>query len=167
MGNLVAEACLEHAQALRHANGPVRIGQAHHAATALAQQANTARQKNKADRASVKQQEIIADRKEICPLRRGTDGPRSNHPSSPFRLFGKLDDRPSLLIVAEQRERWEKNRAGEQEWRQPPEERLQAQPETKADAAVNPDNDQEYGLAHAEIRPCDPESVQDLPIAFL
>src|SRR4029453_12468741 len=155
------------AQALGHADRPVRIGQANHAAAPLPEDANPARQENQTDRAGIGEQEIVTDILERGPLCRRSDARGTSPLGHPLRLLGQLQNNLPLLVKSERRKRGKNNRANEQERRDPREERPQTQPQIYPDTAVNPGNEQHRDLYHAEIEPYHPQIIQGLPIAFL
>ena len=145
-GHVVAQACLEHAQALRHPDrAAVAIGQVDHAAAALvAGRARRLRQQHD-DRAGRDSRSGNNRRcRPACPA-----GPRV-----PTCARVRFSARHSLLVAvgcdgspalieAEHRQRRNQHRGGEQKRRGALEERLHPQPEIKADAAVHPGDDQD------------------------
>src|SRR5260370_39126834 len=76
MRDVVAQARLEHAEALRHANRPaVAVGERDHAAAALVQRARAPCQQDKAEQAKISDQEILLD-----ALQHGWFNPRADSP---------------------------------------------------------------------------------------
>jgi hypothetical protein len=167
MGHFASQAGFKNAQALGHADGPVRIGQANHPAAALAQDARTARQKNETDRAGIEQEEIVADVFQSVPLFRRADARRTSDLSPPFPLLAQLRHGPSLLIDAGERERGKQDGACEQEGGNPRKEGSQPQPVKHPDTAVDPRYEKHRQLCREQIRSQHPQIVQRLRIAFL
>jgi hypothetical protein len=62
MRDIVAQACFQHAQTLRHAHGAaIAVGQRDHAAAPLMQHAHAARQHDQAEQDEISGQETVGD----------------------------------------------------------------------------------------------------------
>src|SRR5260370_36097435 len=98
MRDVVAQARLEHAEALRHANRPaVAVGERDHAAAALVQRARAPYQQDKAEQAKISDQEILLDALQHGLVNRRTDlasGKTFRPPFDPIPLA-----EPSLRLI--------------------------------------------------------------------
>ncbi len=135
--HVVAQAGLEHAEALGHADrAAVAVGEVDHAAAALVDGADTLGQQRDADQAEIAEQEIIRDATECLRLRRRTEL-ALNVLRAPFGVV-VFDDHAPALIETQHRERRNQHRCGEQIRRGPLVERSHPEPEIKSDAAMDP-----------------------------
>ena len=140
MRDIVAQAGLEHAEPLRHANRlAVAIGQHDHAGPALVEGARALRQQHKSEQAEIADQEIILD-----ALQDGLFGRRADLlPREIFRspfLAVAVDHASPALIEAEHGQRRNQHRRCEQKRRRASVERLHPQPEIQTDTAMDPGN---------------------------
>ena len=168
MGYVVAQAGLEHAEALARADRPaVAVGQGDGADTALEKHAGAARQQHKPDQAEIADQEIIGDVFQRRLLGRRPDVPRRKVVFPPHRIFAEGCDASSALVEAEQRQRRDQHRGSEQERRGAIVKRLHPQPEVKADAAMHPGNGHDRGHQPYPGWLRDPERIKLLRIELL
>ncbi len=165
MRDMMAQARLEHAQALRHPDRPaVAIGQADHAAAALGDRTHASRRQSQADQAEIADQEIVDDVVEHVLLGRGADLVWRKVVGPPLQIVGVVHDAASALIDAEHGQRRNQHRGGEQERRGAPVERLHPQPEVKPDRAVDPGDQEDREHQPDQMGPRHPEHVKLLRI---
>ena len=158
MRHVEAQARFQNAQALRHADLPVRVRHREHAAAALAQRAHATRREHQPDRSDIAdwkvQERDVVDRFTLCR------GQRLQIMGAPLRLLGELNDLTRAMVRADHRQRRQQYRDREQDGRRPFEERLQPQPEIKPDAGVRPRHGQKRELHQDHIRPNGPIGEQ-------
>ena len=165
MGYVVAEARLQHAQALRHPHrSAVAVGQADHAAAALVQRACASGQQDKSEQTEIADQEIIGNPIQRLLLGHRADLPRRKIVPAPVGIVTIGDDGSSGLIKAEQGQRRNQHRRREQEGRRALVERFHAKPEVKPNRAVHPGDDQHRRHQPCPERPCDQERIKFLRI---
>src|SRR6202008_1256693 len=96
--HVVAQARLEHAQALRYAHRPaVAVGEVDHAATALVDGPDAAGQQRDADQAEIAEQEIVDDAIERLRFFARADLARRQVFRSPFDAVVVDDGSPTLI----------------------------------------------------------------------
>ncbi len=101
--HVVAQAGLEHAEALGHADrAAVAVGEVDHAAAALVDGADAPRQQRDADQAEIAEQEIIRDAIEHLRLFRRADLGRVKVFRAPFGVV-VFDDHAAALIETQHR----------------------------------------------------------------
>ena len=167
MRHVVAQARLEHAETLGHADGAaVAVGEIDHAAAALVDGAGAAGQQRDADQAEISEQEIVRDAIERLRFRTGADQALRLGLRAPFRAV-VVDDHAPALIEAQHGERRDQHRRGEQERRGAFVERPQPQPEIKPDAAVDPGDGHDREHHPDPVWRPDPVQEQYLRIEFL
>ena len=167
MRDVVAQARLEHAEALRHANRPaIAVGKSDHAAAALVQRARAPCQQDKAEQAEIADQEILLDALQHGLFNRRADLTRRKILRPPFDAIA-VEDASSALIETQHGQRRNQHRCREQKWRGALVERFHPQPEVKSDAAVNPCNDHDSVHQPYFVRPHDPVRKKHLRIELL
>ena len=138
--HVVAQAGLEHAEALRYPDRPaVAVGEIDHAAAALVDGADASCQQGDADQAEIADQEIIRDPIEHLRLIPRADLAWRQVFRPPFDAV-VIDDDASALIESQHGKRRNQHGRSEQKRRRAFVERLHAEPEIKSDAAVDPGN---------------------------
>ena len=156
MRDLMAQARLQHAEALRHPDrAAIAVGQGDHAAAALVQRAHAPCRQHKSDQAEIEDQEIFHDLSRMsCSAGVPTLSARKIG-GSPFGAGAVARDASPALVETEHGQRRHQHRRGKQKGRGGFEERLHPQPEIKPDAAVDPGDDQH--------RQHQPHSVEAIP----
>ena len=97
----------------------------------------------------------------------GPDAVRGRMARQPDRVLRRLQRPLAALVIAEQRERGQKHGDRKKQLLRAGIKRLEPQPEMDAEAAVNPDDQQQNRLQRAGNRRADPEFEQFLRIALL
>ena len=165
MRHIIAQARLEHAEALRHPKRPaIAIGQVDHAAAPLGQRAGAPRQQHQSEQAEIAGQEIFHDTFQHLLLGRGADLPRSQIFRPPLLGLAVVDDAAAALVEAEHRQRRNQYRGGEQERRGALEPGAHPQPEIKPDAAVGPGDQQQRIHLQDLVRPHHPIGIEHLRV---
>src|SRR5229473_1460608 len=164
MRDVVAQARLEHAEALGHANRPaIAIGERDHAAATLVQRARAPCQQDEAEQAKISDQEILLDALQHGLLKRRADLARRKILRPPFDAIA-VDDASSGLIETQHGQRRNQHHRRKQKWRGALVERFHPQPEVKSDAAVDPGNDHDSVHQPHFERPYDPVREEHLRI---
>jgi hypothetical protein len=167
MRDLMAKARLEYGQALWDPYGAaIAVGQADHAAAALVERTRSPCQENERDQAKIEDQEIIRELLQRGLLgRRAHDGLRQIG-SSPFGAGAFGNNGPTGLVEAKHSQRRHQYSCGKQKRRCAFEKRLHPQPEIKADAAMDPGDDQNQKCHPHSVGPHDQISMKHLRIEF-
>ena len=138
VGNVVAQARLQHAEAPGNAHGAaVAVGEVDHAAAAFVDGAGATGQQRDADQPEITVQEIVGDALERLRFGTGADLAFRLGFRAPFHAVN-VDHHASALIEAQHGERRNQHRRGEQERRGALVERPHPQPEIQPDAAMDP-----------------------------
>ncbi len=166
MRDIVAQARLKHAEALRHPDRPaIAVRQGDHADPALVQRTHAPCQQDKSDQAEIADQEIILDVVQYGLFGRRSDPGRRKILRPPFGAVA-VNDASSALIETQHGQRRNQHRCCEQKWFRVPVERFHPEPEIKPDAAVNPRNGQDREHQPHFVRPYDPVRKKHLRIVF-
>ncbi len=164
MGNVVAQARLEHAEAPGNAHRPaVAVGEVDHAAAALVDGAGAAGQQCYADQAEIAEQEKVRDAIERLRLSAGADLAHRLGLRAPFSAV-IIDHHAPALIETQHGERRNQHRRGEQERRGAFVERPHPQPEIQPDAAMDPGDDHDRQHHPDPVWRPDPVQEQHLRI---
>ena len=164
---VVTVARFQDRQALRHPDRPVRVGEPNHAAPPLIDAANAAGREHRNNSGGVSQQETAAQPFEVGALVDRANPRRRLDVGAPRRLKRQTLHGLGLLVKAERREHGQQHGDRKQDWRNFRKEPSQAQPEINTDTAMDPGDDNHGGLHRAQVRPCDPQSVDRLRVAPL
>ena len=165
--NVVAQARLEHRQPARHADRTLRIGERHEALARLHQAAPTAGEEDQGKERREDDQRVVAVAREGGVLLARADVLRHEVLRLEGRIVDQGLDRHAATVEAEQGQRRDQHRDGEHEVAHARIERLEPQPEVDAEAAVDPHDQQQHGLEHAEAGRPDPELQQLLGVSLV
>ena len=165
--NPVAQARLEHAQAPRRANHAVGIGEPDRADALLAPSTKRPRERDDDQRRRESCERVLAIAEKSGVLSRGSDMLGRHVARQPERVLNPLPRALAALVIAQQRQSRQKHRDRKDGLSDAGIKRLQAQPHVDADAAVNPDDEQEDRLQDAGERVANPEFEQHLGVALL
>ena len=167
VGNVVAQARLEHAEALGNAHGAaVAVGEVDHAAAALVDGAGALGQQRDADQSEIADQGVVGDAIEHRLLLARADLALRQVFRPPFAAV-VVDDLSSALIKAQHGERRNQYGRRQQERRGAFEERLHPEPEIQADAAVDPGDRHDREHQPDPVRRRDPVQKKHLRIELL